>query len=105
MIKDEQYYLTLDLDLLARQIPRIKEQRGSLDVFGDAVTALALRCKLEPITTDYLLAIVGEPDVIKQIDQGEVWEYAWVDWYGPTKYSSATPFLIDRGRVVGLQRE
>ena len=75
MHKDNAFYKGLNLRKLAMQVPVGKERREVNESFHDIVTAIALRCKDESITSQDLLDYLGSPDSIQKIGSDEIWEY------------------------------
>jgi len=105
MDKDNNYYRTLDLRGISKQVPLDKATRAQTESFHEMLIALALRCNSEPFTDADLLAYLGEPDAIKSNAAGEVWEYAWRDEHCSREYLSSTPFVLKDGRVIGVKRD
>jgi len=105
MIKDNDYYRKLDLPRLAQEIPPDKQGRGRLEAFHEMLTALAVRYPTERFAKADLTALLGEPDAMKQVEGGEVWEYLWVGEHDSHEYRSATPFVVKEGYVVGIHRQ
>lgn len=103
VIKDDDYYLGLDLDAAAEQIKQAGTERGKSQFFGEAINALVLKSERQRVTVDELIRVLGLPDFKRTLPDGhEVWEYAWVGTHGPFTYTSATPFEIDGDLVLGM---
>ena len=105
MNKDNDYYRALDLRSLAREIPHDKETRRQAEAFHDLLIALALRCGSEAFSGSDMRDYLGEPDLVKRTEQGEVWQYSWRDEHCSREYRSWTPFVLRDGRVVGVARD
>jgi hypothetical protein len=105
MEKDSDYYRRLDLPSLAKAVPRDESARARAEAYHEMLTALALRCVSEQFDASNLLAYLGNPDRVTPINDGEVWEYSWSDEHCSHVYRSTTPFLVQQGRVVGIQRK
>ena len=105
MNKDRAYYAAIDLPALAARIPVDRAARLRSDELGDVIKAVLARCRTETVTGDDLRSLLGEPDAVSSSPNGEVWGYDWIGWHGPNQYFSSTPFVLQGGRVVGIERD
>lgn len=106
MIKDYDYYMSLDLFAVAIEIPTEREARLRSEAFGDLISAIICQCKSQSITVSQPQDLLGEPDRIRQwAGGGIIWEYDWIGTHGPNEYFSITPFVLQSDRVVGIERE
>lgn len=103
MVKDNDYYRSLDLRRLTESIPTDKEARGRSEAFQETLIALVLRCPNESFTVSDLLNFLGEPDSIESSANGAVWEYVWQGEHCGRDYRSSTPFVVQNDRVVGIR--
>ena len=99
------YYRSFDLESARRSIEQLGSERGGHEVFGDAIQSLLIAASQREIESDEIESVLGKPDRIKINQVGEVWEYDWSDTYGPTHYTSSTPFQISNGTCTGLADE
>lgn len=102
MIKDMDYYRSLDLLSAGAEIRKLGDDRGSHEVFGDAIQSLLIAACEREVASSEVEQILGKPDRVVDNDTGEVWEYDWSDTYGPVSYTSSTPFQIASGVCTGL---
>jgi len=105
MVKDMAYYRSFDLESAGQRIQQFGSERGRHEVFGDAIQSLLIAANDRELRSTEIEIILGQPDRVKTNQIGEVWEYDWSDTYGPTHYSSFTPFQITNGACVGLADE
>jgi hypothetical protein len=104
MFKDRAYYQALDLSAVAARIPVDRPARLRSDDMGDVILSVLYRCGAEPITGEYLRSLLGDPDTTRPRPGGEVWEYDWIGRHGSNQYYSATPFVLQGGLVIGVER-
>ena len=103
MIKSMDYFLRFDLQAASLEIQELGDDRGNHhEVFGDAIRSLRWLSEERKVTGDELAFVLGDPDRIRSNPIGEIWEYDWVDMYGPIEYSSTTPFQLSDGICIGL---
>lgn len=105
-IRHKEYYLQFDSVVAAEAIRQLGDQRGVSEVFRDATISILMKSREESIDKSELVSVLGEPDIKRKVGVGTVWEYQWVDYRGSKKYSSSTPFLINKnGTIVGLAED
>jgi hypothetical protein len=103
MMKDMNYYRTLDLRVAARQVPVDSEQRQTNEFFHDILKAIIVRHKTETIASQDLLACLGKPDSVRQDESGEAWEYKWRGQHMGREYRGSDVFLVVGGQVVAVE--
>jgi hypothetical protein len=104
MTKDMDYYRTLDLREAARGVPADSARRQTNDVFHDLLKSIVVRHKTESISSQDLLAFLGEPDSVKQRESGEAWEYRWRGQHMGREYRGADVFVLVDDRVVAVEQ-
>ncbi|ADG69075.1 hypothetical protein Plim_3262 [Planctopirus limnophila DSM 3776] len=102
MVKDIHYYRSFDLLSASEKIRELGNDRGSSEVFADAIHSLLIAAEERSVGSSEIEQVLGKPDRIVDNEGGEVWEYDWSDMYGPIKYTSLTPFQITNGVCTGL---
>jgi hypothetical protein len=102
MIKDDDYYRSLDLHQASEEIRRLGDDRGNHEVFGEAINSLLVAAKERAVTDEEVLGVLGPPDRVRSNELGEVWNYDWSDMYGPIRYTSSTPFQFVNGQCRGI---
>lgn len=102
MIKDMDYYRSLDLDKARKEIESLGSDRGNAEVFVDAIQSLVVAADERTVSIEEVEQVLGTPDrkIMNQI--GLVLEYDWLDSYGPVHYSSSTPFQFAGEVCKGL---
>jgi hypothetical protein len=108
MIKDEEYWLGLDLSALALRIPSERPSRLRSEELGDAIWAVIIRCERhETLTPDFIQSLLGMPDRVRQRPESDdtVWEYDWIGTHGPDEYASSTSIVFRDGRMVRIERD
>ena len=103
MVKDREYFLDLPLDGVPQHIKASPDVRATDELWGDMLTAIWWRSQSAPVPIDQLCLAVGEPDEISPLNNtDESWTYRWLGKHGPDTYSSATPFHVRDGTVIGI---
>jgi hypothetical protein len=104
-VKDLHYYRAFDLVGASKEIQQLGSDRGSHEIFGDAIQSLLIIATEREVPSCEIEQVLGKPDRIKSKEKGEVWEYDWADVYGSANYTSSTPFQVLNGVCVGLAAE
>lgn len=103
MIKDLNYFLSLDLNCIPEHVKNAPTIRAEDDLWHDLLKGICCRLDDAPVPTDVLVAAVGKPDSVISLNKNdEVWSYKWFHFHGPKQYSSATPFHVRNGKVFGV---
>ncbi len=103
VIKNREYYLSLDLGCVPKHVKHSPSVRATDELWGDLLTAIWYRSQSSTVPTDVLVDAVGNPDAVTSLSSGdEAWVYDWLGKHGPNTYSSATPFQVRDGAVVGI---
>lgn len=105
MVKNMKYYRSFDLLSAGAEIRKLGSDRGNHEVFGDAINSLCIAANERKVSSREIEEVLGKPDRVVSNKAGEVWEYDWSDMYGPTRYTSSTPFQFVDGVCVGLAPE
>ncbi len=106
--KGKDFYLALDLDLVAAQLAKGRDARMNytspeLDNYADLSRGLLDQCHIKQLAKEDVSRLLGAPDSLRSWEEFEIWYYDFTDWYGPTKICSSTPYVFDKsGRLIGV---
>lgn len=100
MIKDENYYLNLDLELTAGKINSDRLDKGD-DNFTDLIFALIFRLENEVITKKDIISYIGKPDF--PTEDEDLLEYKEIGFHCENKFKYVTNFMFKNNRLVKIE--